>query len=290
MAKSRWTTTAKVAVALVLVAVAVVAGCSGWQLGLQKHGRLVDGSTGKPIAGAWLVATYWKSGSLYHAGYNTCVATSAAISAGDGSFDLPSVVSDVATPSLNTPGGGYSWRLTVFKPGFVPVGGNAHRTVDRPQEVWDEKEQRKVYDPVHKEEWYPWQDEAKPPTAATSAASLTTEVGDLRLEPATLPVGKHVEYLQRVLADGVCPTHPDVYVPLRKAVLQATVDTLCSAPPGGEVNAGILLYIVSANGPSRGAELESLLPPRNPLAPTYPSLPAGQLCDILRTHPAVSAP
>jgi|SRR5882724_11501461 len=113
---------------LLVVAVLLFGGCygyyklssTGYSIGLAKRGRVMDSITGKPIAGAWVIAQWMVSGcNIVRCSGPFLDAGVATRTDANGNYSLPAEWRKLATPLNQLPfnSGNYTFGLLVFAPG-----------------------------------------------------------------------------------------------------------------------------------------------------------------------------
>jgi hypothetical protein len=211
----------------------VILSCSGWHMAFAKTGRVVEAGSGKPIAEAYVVASYWHSGRLYHGGYNNCVGGAITQTDRDGRYEIPGEAKFLIPSGVD---GEFHWQLIVFKPGYVPEGGNQFKSVLRPQELFDEKTGLPVHNPNFMEDFFNWEN-PKPPGGAML-------LDDVRLEPIHLSVNHALKYFWKVSALSTSCAHADwqAMKPMRRVLTTTAIERVCAASREEKIVTTVFLF------------------------------------------------
>jgi hypothetical protein len=194
----------------------------------EKRGRVVDAATGAGIPDATVIAMWDVSSQSIGGSSSGCVLQRITMTGANGDFLIPNVAPDLDLSERGTKGVlepftarvvDYSWRLVVFRPGYVREG-DLH-SFDYP-------------DPARVA--FAW--ESTPPSV--SSALATVQITDIRMQRTEVNFRDTVLYYASIRHATSCPrtgTEQSAIHSIRAAFSQLVEHLPCSLPSDTPVDA-----------------------------------------------------
>lgn len=275
---------------------------SNAELLYEKHGRVVDATTGAGIAGVTVIATWHSSGFGWSGGGGGCDLAKVATTDTNGDYVITDISKELDIsrrrpermfPSLSLDSSwlDYSWRLVVYAPGYLRKG-DAEDFQARPL---SSEPTPNPGDPHHmlapiQTVYFAWQISLP----RVTSVGKVVEVAPIQLIPTKLDPSHEIVYYERVLramnnCGRVYSARGSAYSPPEIAAIQQDMqqrirDLPCSLPPTAIIESNVVdeymyLFVNFPLTTQRTLERAGLTNKYGP--PWHKATTAGLLCNAV---------